>query len=155
MGELLGEEALNVVLYLKGKQHVSEFEVAKDFKMDIHNARSILYKLYERNLASFERKKDSDRGWYVTYWDFNPANIDKIYQNMNKLKLDNLKQRLTKEQNNEFYMCANACTRIDFYKAMDFDFRCPECGKLMNPMDNKRTIEFINEQIQDLEKVLS
>ena len=153
-GELLGEEALNVVLYLKNKQHVSEFKVAKDFKMDIHAARAILYKLYENNLVTFERRKDPDRGWYITYWDFNPQSIDALYKKLNKAKLEKLKQRLSKEQNNEFYMCRNACTRMDFYKAMDFNFRCPECGQLMNPMDNKRTIEFINEQIQDIEKAM-
>lgn len=155
VGELLGEDAVNVAFYIKSKSHVSELQVAKDLNLEVPTARSILYKLYENNLAIFERKKDQQKGWYLTYWDFYLDNIYHLYKQILKRKIEKLNDRLKKEENNEFYMCNNACTRMDFDKAVNFDFKCPECGILMNPMDNKRTIEFIHEQIQDLEKKLA
>ena len=155
VGELLGEDAVNVAFYIKSKDHVSELQVAKDLNLEVHAARSILYKLYENNLAMFERKKDRQKGWYLTYWDFYPDNIYHLYKRILKRKIEKLNDRLKKEENNEFYMCSNACTRMDFDKAIGFDFKCPECGILMEPMDNKRTIEFIHEQLQDLEKELA
>ncbi len=155
IGELLGEDAVNVAFYIKSKDHVSELQVAKDLNLEVAAARSILYKLYENNLAMFERKKDRQKGWYLTYWDFYPDNIYHLYKRILKRKIEKLNDRLKKEENNEFYMCGNACTRMDFDKAVNFDFKCPECGILMEPMDNKRTIEFIHEQLQDLEKELA
>ncbi len=155
VGELLGEDAVNVAFYIKSKDHVSELQVAKDLNLEVAAARSILYKLYENNLAMFERKKDRQKGWYLTYWDFYPDNIYHLYKRILKRKIEKLNDRLKKEENNEFYMCGNACTRMDFDKAVNFDFKCPECGILMEPMDNKRTIEFIHEQLQDLEKELA
>ncbi len=155
VGDLLGEEAVSIALFIKGKEKVSEFAVAKTMKMDVHQARAILYKLYEHNIAIFERKKDRQKGWYVTYWDFFPDNIEYIYKKVQRGKLDKLKERLEKEESSDFYMCKNACTRMDFDKAIGFDFKCPECGELMNPMDNKRTIEFINEKINELKKEIA
>ncbi len=155
VGELLGEEAVNVALYLKGKEDVSELKVAKDLKMDIHDARAILYRLYENNVAKFERRKDRRKGWYITYWDLTLENMPDLYKKIQKDKLEKLQTRLEREKNHEFYMCENACTRMDFDKAVEFNFKCPECGKLMNPMDNERTIEFINERIQEIKKELA
>jgi transcription initiation factor TFIIE subunit alpha len=155
VSEMLGEVAADTVLYLKGKEKVSEFTVAKERKMDIHQARALLYKLYENNLAIFERRKDRQKGWYVTYWDFSPDNIPHLHKKLQEGKLEKLKDRLKKENDSEFYMCKNACTRMDFDKASEFGYKCPECGELMNPMDNKRTIEFINEKIADLKEQMA
>jgi transcription initiation factor TFIIE subunit alpha len=155
VGELLGEDAVNIALYLKGKEKVSEFDVARDMKIDIHEARSILYKLYENNIAVFERRKDREKGWYITYWDFFPDNIMHIHRKIQIDKLDKLKERLRQEESSEYYMCRNACTRMDFERAIGFDFKCPECGELMNPMDNRRTIDFINERIREIEDQLA
>jgi transcription initiation factor TFIIE subunit alpha len=152
VGELLGEDAVNLALFVKGKSKVSEFAVAKHLKKDIHHARAILYKLFEANILVFERKKDRQKGWYITYWDFFPDNIMHIYKKIQASKLEKLKDRLKKEEASGYYMCKNACTRLDFDKASEFGYKCPECGEIMNPMDNKRTIEFINEKIDDLEK---
>src|SRR3972149_2828762 len=69
--ELIGEEALPIAEYLKGKEHVSEFKVAQDCRVEIHKTRNLLYRLLEHNLVFFHRKKDKIKGWYICYWDFN------------------------------------------------------------------------------------
>lgn len=152
--ELLGEDALNITLYVKKGTKVSEFDVAKAMKIDLHQARAILYKLYENNILTFERRKDRQKGWYVTYWDFYPYNIEHMYIKLLKNKIEKLKDRLYNEKNSDYYMCKNACIRMDFEKAFNKNFKCPECGELMNPMDNKRTIEFLQEKINELKTEL-
>jgi transcription initiation factor TFIIE subunit alpha len=151
--ELLGDDALKVVLYLKDKKRVSEFDVAKLLKVDINEARAILYRLYEHNLVLFERDKDKKKGWYITFWDYAEDNIKHFYKKYHQEKLDKLKERLKNEEKNDYYICANACVRMDFDKASEISFKCPECGSLLNPMDNKRTKEFINERIKEIEKL--
>ncbi len=155
VGEVIGEEAIPVVFYLKDKEKVSEFAVAKAIKRDIHETRAVLYKLFEANLANFIRKKDKQKGWYICYWDFTPDTVKHEYNKLKKGKIRELKQRLDREKSNDFYMCKNACSRVDFDKAYELEFKCPECGDLLNPVDNKRTIEFLGERIKELKSEMA
>jgi transcription initiation factor TFIIE subunit alpha len=148
--ELVGEEALPIIEYLKGKKHISEFIIAEELDMEIHKTRNILYRLLEHNIVSFNRKKDKIKGWYICYWDFLAENIPYLSNKIKDNKLRKLKERLDREQANRFYMCKNACARMDFEKAIDFNFKCPECGEIMQEQDNKRTIEFLQERIKEL-----
>lgn len=150
--ELVGEEAIPIVLYLIGKTKVSEFIVANDLNMEIHKARNLLYKLFEQNILSFIRKKDKIKGWYICYWDFNEKSIPFLDEKIKKNKLAKYEERLEKESTATFYMCKNACTRMDFEKAMEFNFKCPECGELMDEQNNSRTIEFLTQKIKELKK---
>ncbi|MEM4260667.1 MAG: transcription factor [Candidatus Woesearchaeota archaeon] len=149
--ELVGEEAVPILLYLRGKTNVSEFKIAQDLNLEIHQTRNILYRLFEHNLVYFKRKKDKIKGWYISYWDFNEKSVEYLKQKIKKNKIEKLKERLEKEQNSIFYMCKNACTRMDFDKATEFNFKCPECGEIMHEQDNRRTIQFIHDKLKEFE----
>lgn len=151
----VGIEAVDMALYLKGKTDVSELIVAKDMKLTIQEARAMLYRLYEANLTRFERKRDKHKGWHISHWDFLDQNIVKLYQEQQLNKINKLKHRLDREEKNEFYMCRQACSRVEFDKAVEANFKCPECGSLMNPVDNTRTIEVINSKLKELEASLN
>ena len=60
--EMVGEDAINAVQYLKDKQNVSEFIIAEDLDIEIHQMRNILYRCYEHNILIFNRKKDKKKG---------------------------------------------------------------------------------------------
>jgi transcription initiation factor TFIIE subunit alpha len=150
--ELVSEEAIPIVLYLIGKTKVSEFIIANDLNLEIHKARNLLYKLLEHNILYFHRKKDKIKGWYICYWDFNEKIIPFLTEKIKKSRLQRLNERLNKESSSTFYMCKNACTRMDFEKAMEFNFKCPECGELMDEQNNARTVEFLQERIKELNK---
>ncbi len=152
--ELVGEDALPVVEFLKGKEHISEFIVAEELDQEIHETRKLLYKLLEHNIVEFERKKDKVKGWYICYWDLNKEMVPYLVEKIRKEKLENLRERLENEEKTSFYMCNNACIRMSFEEAMEFDFQCPECGQLMEEKDNSRTIEFLKEKIEKLENSL-
>lgn len=148
--ELVSEEATPLVLYLIGKTKVSEFVIANDLNLEIHKARNLLYKLLEHNILYFHRKKDKIKGWYICYWDFNEKIIPFLAEKIRVFRLQKLKDRFDKESSSTFYMCKNACTRMDFEKAMEFNFKCPECGELMDEQNNSRTLEFLQERIKEL-----
>ena len=150
--ELVEEDAIPIVLYLIGKTRVSEFIIAHDLNLEIHRARNLFYKLLEHNVLYFHRKKDKIKGWYICYWDFNEKIIPFLVEKINASKLTKLKDRLEKESSSTFYMCKNACTRMDFEKSMEFNFKCPECGQLMEEQNNVRTVEFLQEKIKELHK---
>ena len=148
--ELVGEEALDIIFYLRGKTRISEFIIAEELDIEIHRTRNILYRLLEHNIVTFMRKKDKIKGWYICYWDFNETLIPYLSEKIAREKVEKLKERLEREQGGQFYMCKNACVRMDFEKAIEFNFKCPECGEIMNLQDNNRTIEFLKQRIKEL-----
>ncbi len=149
--ELVGEDAVPIVNFLEGKSSVSEFIVAEELDMEIHEARKLLYKLLEENLVYFKRKKDKVKGWYICYWDLNTEAFPHEAEKIRADRIEELKERLQNEKETTYYMCNNACMRLSFEKAMELDFKCPECGEIMEEKDNERTVEFLKEKINDLE----
>lgn len=149
--ELVGEDALPIVDYLRGKTRISEFIVAEELDIEIHKTRFLLYKLLEHNLVSFLRKKDKIKGWYICYWDLNEEMVEHLDEKIRQQKIEKLKERLDREEGNQFYMCRNACARMDFERSIEFNFKCVECGEIMHPIDNAKTIDFLKTRITELE----
>ena len=149
--ELVGEESLQVLQYLRGKQNVSEFIIAEDLDIEIHRCRNILYRCFEQQLATFKRKKDKKKGWYICYWNFHEDSIPHLLDKIKREKVFKLKERLSREETNQFYMCRNACVRMDFEKATEYDYHCPECHEIMHMQDNTKTIAFLRERLIALE----
>ncbi|MFH1174137.1 MAG: hypothetical protein V1725_03335 [archaeon] len=153
--ELVGDEAITIIEFLKKNKHASEFKIAEMLKQEIHYTRNVLYRLLEHNLVTFIRKKDKVKGWYICYWDYNEEAIPHLETKMKRTKLTKLEERLSKEHNNYFYMCKNACTRMNFDRSAEFNFKCPECGQLMNEQNNEKTVEFLQKSIEELKKEIA
>lgn len=151
VGDVAGHDVLPLIQVLKGKKNVSEFTIAEELKEEINTIRNKLYRLYDFNLVEFTRKKDQKKGWYIYYWTFVPSRIPRLLREIKKKKLVKLKERLKAEQGSHFFECANKCMRLTFDKAIDFEFKCPECGSLMNQEDNVKRIEGIMKEIETLE----
>lgn len=151
--QVAGEQAIPVIRYLKDKKNISEFKIADATKYEVSAIRSMLYKLHEHNLVTYYRKKDRKKGWYISYWTFNQDSVPYIAMSLRKQKIDQLRERLEKEedQDNIFYMCRNLCTRMDFEQAVDFQFKCPECGELVSQQDNSKTISNLKQKLTELE----
>jgi transcription initiation factor TFIIE subunit alpha len=155
LSEAVGADVLKIVRFLKGKRDVSEFNVSLKLKMDIQEVRNILYRLHNNNLVAYKRKKDNKKGWYVSYWTFNKSRVKELLKKINTEKLEKFRERLNVESRNlnSFFMCPKTCTRMDFHNAINYNFRCPECGSLMQQQDNVKTISFLKEKIREIEAV--
>ena len=155
VGEVIGEDSINVVKYLEGKKNISDFKIAEKIDKDIHEVRNVLYRLYNHNLVSYYRKKDRQKGWYISYWTFDKRKVKVLMEGVSKKKLAKFRLRLTEEESNvgNFYICPSACIRVGFDKAVDLEYRCPECGNILNHQDNSKTIDFLREQIKTLETI--
>ncbi|MBI2647529.1 hypothetical protein HYW99_03560 [Candidatus Woesearchaeota archaeon] len=151
--EVIGEDSIKIIDYLKDKKNISDFKIAEKVDRDIHEVRNILYRLYNYNLVTYYRKKDRQKGWYISYWTFNKRRVKNLLEKINKEKLEKYIYRLKEEETNfgNFYLCPNACIRVGFEKATDLEFRCPECGSILNHQDNTKTIDFLREKIKGLQ----
>ncbi|MBL7056585.1 hypothetical protein ISS07_06750 [Candidatus Woesearchaeota archaeon] len=150
--EVVGEDSVKVVEFLKDKKNISDFKIAEKTKADIHEIRNILYRLYNHNLVSYYRKKDRQKGWYISYWTFNKKRVSDVMKNLHYSKIEKFSERLKEEEENQgnMYMCPNACVRVNFEKATDFEFKCPECGTILNHQDNEKTISFLKNKVKEL-----
>ena len=151
--EVIGEDSIRVIEYLKDKKNISDFKIAEKVDRDIHEVRNILYRLYNFNLVSYYRKKDRQKGWYISYWTFNKKRIKELIGKINREKLEKYSVRLKEEESNfgNFYLCPNACVRVGFERAVDLEYRCPECGSILNHQDNTKTIDFLRSKIKELQ----
>lgn len=152
--EVAGEDVLPLVHVLKNKKNVSEFSLAEKIETEINITRNMLYRLYHANLVSFIRRKDKQKGWYIYYWTFKDKSIKQLMGNLKKLRLEKLRERLGRESGGNFFMCGSSCMRLSFDQAMDFEYKCPECGMLMEQQDNKDVIKNVKAEIKKLEKDL-
>jgi len=150
--EVAGDDVLPLVKYLKNRKNVSEFKLAASIKKEINATRNMLYRLYENNLVSFIRKKDKKKGWYIYYWTFNFKRVKDLVKSLKKKKLEKLKDRAERERSGNFFLCPNKCIRLNFEQATEFEFKCPECGTLMDQEENKEKIDEIEKEIKELEK---
>ncbi|MDD5650406.1 MAG: hypothetical protein PHF86_08340 [Candidatus Nanoarchaeia archaeon] len=154
VAHMISKDAAPVIDQLLKRKNVSEFTLAEKLKMSINQFRNIIYKLDAHNLVSSTRKKDKQKGWYVYYWTFYPERLEKLYWNLKRRKLEKLKKRFALEQHSDFYVCPNKCTRVSANEGMELNFRCPECGKLLQE-DKFNTLKKLTQEIENLEAELT
>jgi transcription initiation factor TFIIE subunit alpha len=150
VSELVGEHALSIVGFLVDKEKISEFIIAEELGLEINETRNILYKLFEHNIVTFLRKKDKIKGWYICYWDYNPNMIPYLKHKILAAKLERMQSRLSQEEEGQYFICKHGCTRLTFENAVEQNFKCNECGNVMQEQDNTRTKEFLRERITEL-----
>ena len=115
----------------------------------------MLYRLYHANLVSFIRRKDKKKGWYIYYWTFKIKQIKHLAVTIKKEKLERLNDRLNREKESTFFVCPNTCMRLDFEKAVGFEFKCPECASIMQQESNEEKIAQLESEIKTIQKELA
>ena len=152
--KLTGEETVKLVrLIIEGKENVSEFILAEKLEIKINTVRNMLYGLQKYNLVTSMRKKDKQKGWYIYYWTFNEVQAKVLMKTVKQEEIELLKKRLEKEEDGEYYNCPKKCLRLNFVNAMDNDFKCPLCEKVLKQADNKKIIKELKKEIEILEAV--
>lgn len=151
--EVSGDDGVKIAGFLKNKKNISEFVIAEKTKLDMQRTRNVLYQLNNYNIASYIRRKDRKKGWYISYWTFNRKRVKDTIEKIRQQKLEMLKDRLKREEDNmnNFYICDNACARLDFDQATQYEFKCPECGHLLSLQPNEKTILNLRERIKELQ----
>lgn len=152
VAEVAGPDVLPLVKALKNKKNVSEFKLADAIDEEINTIRNMLYRLYDYHLVTFIRKKDKKKGWYIYYWTFNTVRVKEVMKNLKNSKAERLRDRLAREKGSSFFTCENKCIRLDFEQAVEFEYKCPECGLILNQEDNSKRIAELTKALAKVEK---
>ncbi|MFX1280151.1 MAG: transcription factor [Promethearchaeota archaeon] len=136
------------------KRQIKDTEI--DFEPDdtevlkLNSVRKTLYKLYSEKLAQFRRIRDKSTGWFIYYWWHEFDLLEEILIEKKKLVENKLRERLSFEENNYFFICKtcqNINVKYNFDEAFELNFRCPDCGNPLEAQDNQKIIDFLREKI--------
>lgn len=135
--ELAHEEGLLLYRALKGKKDFSEFKLAEKIDKDINATRRILYTLHSHSLASFVKKKDQKKGWYIYYWTFDERHAKLLFDRSTHKKANARIENAT-------YSCKNKCGKLEFEEAFDSGYKCPECGEMLIENSGRKNLLSLN-----------
>ncbi len=150
ISEVIGKDALELVQYLKKRQNVSEFKLAEHFNLTVNQIRNMLYRMYAHNLVDFTRKKDKKKGWYIYYWDFYLKRAFDAALIHKEKRLGILKELLKKEESGQYFSCPDNDVRLEFERAIEHGFKCPECDKVLVQDNNSRKVQRLTKTIEEL-----
>ena len=156
IGSIAGPSAIGLVDLLYGKKNVNEFIIAKKMKLNINQARNMLYKLADEGLVSFIRKKDrKNGGWYTYYWTLDTtkslANLQQVIQN----DINSLESQLGVRKKERFYHCPNCDLEMNEENALMNNFTCPECGEVFVLRDNSELVKKIELSVEKRKEQLA
>lgn len=155
ISDAIGEDVLPLFKEFRKKGEQAEIELAEKLGIEVNSLRKKLYRLHQHNLVRSERRRDPENGWHVYWWAFQDHGFDHLFTHLMKKNILALQKRLDKESSGTFYQCSSKCARLEFDDAFGMDFRCPECGSLMNLTEKDTAcIMVLQEQISEL-KALS
>ncbi|MFW9895560.1 MAG: hypothetical protein ACFFD7_07140 [Candidatus Thorarchaeota archaeon] len=161
--ELLNSESLDITdedITENIKDQIEGLDI--DFEPDdkeilkLNSVRRTLYKLYSEKLAQFRRIRDKSTGWFIYYWWHEFDLLEEILLEKKNLLDSKLRERLSFEENNYFFVCPSCESfnkKYNFEEAFELNFRCPDCGSPLEAQDNKEIIEFLKRRIASNQKV--
>ncbi|MEM2121102.1 MAG: hypothetical protein QXU20_00375 [Candidatus Woesearchaeota archaeon] len=154
--EILGEKVIKLIEKMDFEKTISEYKLAEKLNLDINTTRNLLYTLAKHNLVSFTKEKDKLKGWYIYHWTLHEKKFKEfLIKNLEK-KCEKLIEILERESSQIYFVCNNNCARISFEQALNFNFKCPECGCLLEEDNNvKDKIKKYEEQIKFLKSTIA
>ena len=151
-----GEDAPEVVricLSKNGKCLDEDIE-KKMNHLKITEIRSILNRLHYRGIACYSKTKNKNSGWYTYAWEIKQRRIVELLLEQHTEHLQKLEQKARFDGEHALFACKKNCEETPFEIAAQYEFRCPECGEIMNPVDSKRKTREIRNQIKALKTEL-
>lgn len=153
--DIAGKQSTEIVKLLEGKKDVNEFLIAKKLKMTINQTRNILYKLADKGLVSFIRKKDKRKGWYIYFWTLNVLKALELLEQKILDEIHQLRSQLKNRKTKRFYYCNTCNVEVGEETALLNDFTCRECGQVYVLGEQDKLIKELEAGIEKLERRLS
>src|SRR3989344_4108727 len=154
------EHTLKVFRQLWMKSNVSEFDIAEHLRLSINYVRNLLYGLHAFNLVNSTRKKDRQKGWYIYYWTFNVKHAVRLILQEKGEQLAVL-DKSEGQGSRERYACPEQHVVFNEVRALEHEFKCPECERLLvrqttsvNPEELQRRQEELRREIEFLQQPL-
>jgi transcription initiation factor TFIIE subunit alpha len=124
------------------------------YHLKITEIRSILNRLHYRGIACYNKAKNKNSGWYTYTWEIKKRRIIELILEQQSERLQKLEEKQRFGQSHAFFSCKKACEETAFEIAAQYEFRCPECGDMMSPIDSVAKTKEVQDQIAALKEEL-
>lgn len=149
--EIVGVHGEKIIEVLYKKKNVNEFLISKKLGLTINQTRNILYRLSDKGLVRFIRKKDSKKGgWYTYFWTFNIKKALELLKEQIRKKIQAFEEETQKKRNERFYYDATTGIEYNEEEALEHNFISPETGEVLQLKDNKENISKIEVEVAKL-----
>ncbi|MBS3083679.1 hypothetical protein J4423_02640 [Candidatus Pacearchaeota archaeon] len=146
-----GSGADKIVNILFKKKNVNEFLIAKKLNMTINQTRNILYKLADKGLVYFMRKKDlKSGGWYTYFWTLDDYKCLVSYRATLLKEIEIQESILLTRKTKQFYVCKTCGVEVMEEQAILHDFTCSECGEVYISKDPAESVKEVEKSINKL-----
>ncbi len=153
---IIGKEGEKIVDILYKKKNVNEFLISKKLSMTINQTRNLLYKLSDRGLIHFIRKKDRKKGgWYIYFWTLDKRRSLELLKEQISHKIESLNTELQKRKNERYYYCPGSNLEYNEDEALENNFICPETGEVLQIRDNKEAVDKMEIEISKLKLLIT
>jgi transcription initiation factor TFIIE subunit alpha len=153
--EIIDEDIVNILNEILEHSQATLDENQEQTRIALKEVRKSLYQLNERSLARYRRVRDKETGYFVYYWSPIFERVRDLIISRRKHSIKRLKQRLDYEERNLLYVCNEGHTPVTFSDAFELGFICTTCGEELAQKDNKKTIQFLEGKIQELENLIN
>jgi len=153
--DVVGKQAEEIVDLINVPKHVNEFIIAKKMDLTVNQVRNILYKLSDKGVVSYIRKKDKRKGWYTYFWKFEILRALEFLREILKKKIYSINHQVDSREKKVFYICKTCNVELTEEHALVYNFTCNECGNIFEVQDNSKLIKDMKKNLLKLEKELS
>lgn len=152
ISEKLGDDGVEILDQLAELGEATDTELSELLDKRTSQIRKALYGMYEERVADYEENRDPSNGWLTFVWQITPEQAMRSMEEARAKAAEEIRKEIAYEREKDFYACPNACARLPFEEAMDFEFACPDCGNQLEHEEPEARIEELNDQLQSLEK---
>ncbi len=148
-----GENALTVMrLTVEMGNAVTDEQVAEKMGVKVTVVRAVFNRLHYWGIADYTKTRNEETGWWTYTWFLVKDKIKEAVLDELKEKEDELRKKLEELDQFMFFVCPEGHVREPFEVAMEYDFRCPECGVELQPLDVDAEKKRINEALDQIWK---
>src|SRR3989338_9378588 len=146
-----GEYAIELMkICVEKKRPVTDEEIGKKLPLKVTEIRTILNRLHYRGIACYQKTKNIKTGWYSYTWEIKNSRIAEILIETHAEDITKLEKDMEFEGTHAFFSAGKGLQEYPFEIAAEYNFKCPETGKPLKAMDNKKRVKELVKKVEIL-----
>lgn len=147
----MGEDGLTILENLAEMGSATDTDLAELLDTRTSTIRKALYQLYEQRIADYEENRDPSNGWLTFVWSYTPEQAMRSLEEAKQEAAQEIQAEIEATASQEHFVCPEGHTRLDFARAMDLEFHCPDCGLAIEPEDREQRVAQLESQLASLQ----
>ncbi len=124
--QAIGEHAICVLRNFD--RELSDEDIAKKTELRASDVRVVLNRLHANSLASYNRSRDKNSGWYSYNWKLDQKHANELAFGVKQI--DKVEEVKKSENEEKYYSIVDGVKIIyTFEQAIDNQFKCPKTGE--------------------------